>query len=150
MLVHVSQETPDETHHRFLQVIASADWQVEPALYRFETFAAADFQRSVDLAALALVRDGEVWSQLVPIHGPTDLEAFKIICFHFEPGLDNSGFVGWLASLIKEEVGTGVVVICGRNDSKGGIYDYWGLPLSCAQAVEALIVGLQLKARAGH
>lgn len=150
MLVHVSQETPDETHHRLLQVIASADWQVEPALYRFETFAAADFERSADLTALALVRDGEVWSQLVPTQDPTDPEAFKIISFHFDPGLDNSGFVGWLASLIKEKVGTGVVVICGRNDLKGGIYDYWGLPLSCAQAVKALIMDLQATARTGR
>ncbi|MCA3695862.1 DUF6196 family protein [Aquidulcibacter sp.] len=150
MLVHFSLETRDETHHRLLKVIASAEWQVEPSLYRFVTFTAADFAQSANREALALVRDGEVWSQLVPTQDSTDLEVFKIISFHFEPGLDNSGFLGWLASLIKEKVGTGVVVICGRNDSKGGIYDYWGLPADCSHAAEALLDELQATARAGH
>jgi hypothetical protein len=59
----------------------------------------------------------------------TESENFKIFSFHFENGLDNSGFVGWLASKIKQEVGSDVFVVCGQNTNKGGIFDYWGCPI---------------------
>ena len=76
--------------------------------------------------ALALVRDDAVWSQLSPGDGPG--ERFRIFRFHFPEGVDNSGFVGWLASRLKLEFGTGVFVICGQNSGDGGIFDYWGVP----------------------
>lgn len=41
---------------------------------------------------------------------------------------DNSGFVGWLASHLKQKLGTGVFVTCGQNSNRGGIFDYWGCP----------------------
>ncbi len=47
----------------------------------------------------------------------------------------NSGFVGWLACWLKRELGTGVVVVCGQNSRRGGVYDYWGCPAHlCEQA----------------
>ena len=55
-------------------------------------------------------------------------EPFALFRFHFPDGVDNSGFVGWLASLLKEELGTGVFVTCGSNSLDGGIFDYWGIP----------------------
>ncbi|MGI5346709.1 DUF6196 family protein [Streptomyces sp. CA-250714] len=45
--------------------------------------------------------------------------------FHFPAAADNSGFVGWLASELKDQLGTGVAVLCGYNSAQGGIYDYW-------------------------
>jgi hypothetical protein len=53
------------------------------------------------------------------------------------PDLDNSGFVGWLASHLKTAVGTGVFVVCGQNTRRGGIFDYWGVPVEAADAVLA-------------
>jgi len=52
----------------------------------------------------------------------------SVYTFHFDNGADNSGFVGWLASLLKRELGTGVFVTCGQNSNRGGIFDYWGSP----------------------
>lgn len=52
----------------------------------------------------------------------------RLLSFHFPSELDNSGFVGWLAGLLKRELGTGVFVVCGQNSRRGGIYDYWGCP----------------------
>jgi len=48
--------------------------------------------------------------------------------FHFPEGLDTSGFVGWLASHRKTRLGTGVFVICGQNNTRGGIFDNGGCP----------------------
>ena len=44
--------------------------------------------------------------------------------FHFPAGVDNSGFVGWLASHLKVVLGTGVLVVCGFNSQRGGVFDY--------------------------
>jgi len=62
-----------------------------------------------------------------------------IFGFHFTPGLDNSGFVGWLAAHLKARLGTGVLVVCGQNSQRGGIFDYWGAPLSVSAKVIAEI-----------
>ena len=60
---------------------------------------------------------------------------FKIFSFHFKDCADNSGFVGWLASHLKTELGTGVFVTCGQNIKRGGIYDYWGCPIEISEDV---------------
>jgi hypothetical protein len=36
--------------------------------------------------------------------------------------------VGWLASHMKQTLGSGVFVVCGQNHRQGGIFDYWGCP----------------------
>jgi hypothetical protein len=87
--------------------------------------------------ALALVRDDAVWSQLAPSNGPG--ERFRIFRFHFPEGIDNSGFVGWLASRLKLEFGTGVFVTCGQNSGDGGIFDYWGVPEMLGDVVTAYV-----------
>ena len=69
------------------------------------------------------VRDGP--SARRPWVNPPELAVFS---FHFRSGLDNSGFVGWLASALKQQLGTGVFVVCGQNSRRGGIYDYWDCP----------------------
>ncbi len=55
-----------------------------------------------------MVKYNEVWSYLIPMENEVS-ENFKIFSFHFKDGLDNSGFVGWLASKIKEELGSGLL-----------------------------------------
>ncbi len=63
-----------------------------------------------------------------------------MFCFHFPDGLDNSGFVGWLATHLKETLGTSVFVICGQNSDRGGIFDYWACPLNLGDEVAGMIV----------
>jgi hypothetical protein len=119
---------------RLLRVIARARFEVLPGFYAFQDLVAG---RPPGPAALACVRDGESWSELVPATDGQDTAAsYRVMSFHFAEDLSASGFVGWLASHLKRSVGTGVIVICGR-DARGaralwhaahGVFDYWGIP----------------------
>ena len=136
-MVDISTETPDQVEQRLGQVIAAAELVVLPGLWAFrEAHLAESPQLSEQL--LAVVRDEDSWSWLASATGD-EPETFALFSFHFQPGLDNSGFVGWLATLLKERLGTGVFVVCGQNSARGGIYDYWGCPASLAsQTVEII------------
>ena len=133
-MVEISHETPTETKTRLLKVIAQSKFEVLNDYYTFEEFPFNRFSTDVRQDALALVRDNEVWSQLVPSDNPNQ-ERFKIFSFHFDNCKDNSGFVGWLASHLKTKLGTGVFVTCGQNSQRGGIFDYWGCPLEISAKV---------------
>lgn len=126
--MYVSQETPQQTDARLRQVLASADLIWHEGQFAFYEFPAKDFPVKEAGHALAFVRDEEVWSVLKGA-GPEAAEPFGLFSFHFPQGLDNSGFVGWLASILKRELGTGVFVVCGQNSRRGGIFDYWGVPM---------------------
>ena len=132
--MHVSRESAEQIERRLYRVIAQAELEVFEHAFAFEEFVAGDFPARANPEALALVRDGKVWSQLAPAGGP-GRELFKVFSFHFPEGLDNSGFVGWLASQLKRSVGTGVFVVCGQNGARGGIFDYWGCPVDVADQV---------------
>ena len=125
--MYISKETAEETERRLLRVIAEAELEIFEGHYAYEEFPLKDFQANLTDTALAYVRDQEVWSQLVPSEDRAK-EIFTLIGFHFKPDLDNSGFVGWLATRLKQKLGTGVFVVCGQNSGKGGIFDYWGCP----------------------
>ena len=125
--MYISNETTDQTERRLLRVIAEAEFQVFERHYVFEEFPLHNFHADISDNALAFIRDEEVWSQLVPSEDKTR-ELFTLIGFHFKPNMDNSGFVGWLATHLKQKLGTGVFVVCGQNSGRGGIYDYWGCP----------------------
>jgi hypothetical protein len=47
--------------------------------------------------------------------------------------------VGWLASILKRNLGTGVFVVCGQNSRRGGIFDYWGVPLAMRNEAMSLL-----------
>ena len=134
MNMYISYETLEQTNRRLLDVIKRAEMKTFDGSYTFSEFPGSRFPSAVSKDAIALVRDGEVWSQLVP-STDSKVELFKIFCFHFEDGLDNSGFVGWLASHIKVKIGTGLFVICGYNAERGGIFDYWGCPAEVGDKV---------------
>ena len=131
--MYISNETPEETESRLLKVIGSAELEVFEKTYVFEEFPLHAFHANAKGDALAYVRDNEVWSQLIPSEDKTK-ELFTVIGFHFKPGFDNSGFVGWLATHLKQKLGTGVFVVCGQNSNKGGIFDYWGSPVEIGNA----------------
>jgi hypothetical protein len=142
-MVSVSVETPERTEERLRRVIAAADLVVHDGDWVFEEFP-ADRPPALTEDTLAVVRDGESWCRLVPLVSEAEgAERFGIFSFHFPAGLDNSGFVGWLAGRLKTELGTGVFVICGSNRARGGIYDYWGCPIALLDDAVAVVEALR-------
>jgi hypothetical protein len=139
--MYISSETQEQTENRLKKVIQTADLKIYDGEYYFKEEPIDKFQ--FEEQALAIVRDEEVWSFLIPSKN-AESENFKLFSFHFKEGLDNSGFVGWLASKIKAELGTGVFVVCGQNTGKGGIFDYWGCPIEIADKVMKLVQHLRL------
>src|ERR671918_2055463 len=134
-MVHISRETPEQTNERLLEVIAAATFRVYDDAYVFEEAPLRGPIPPLDDRTLALVRDDRVWSRLVPTAPDHGVEQFGLFRFHFPEGVDNSGFVGWLASHLKRELGTGVFVVCGQNSEQGGIFDYWGFPAELREAL---------------
>ncbi|MFC9972294.1 DUF6196 family protein [Spirillospora sp. NPDC127200] len=142
-MVSVSVETPERTEERLRRVIAQADLVVHEGAWCFEE-SPADRPPALTADTLAVVRDEQSWSRLAPLapeHG--DVERFGIFSFHFPAGLDNSGFVGWLAGRLKARLGTGVFVVCGSNRDRGGIYDYWGCPVDLLDEAVAVVEELR-------
>jgi hypothetical protein len=138
--MYISTETIEQTERRLKKVIQTASLKVYSGDYYFKEIPVEKFR--FEEQALAIVRDEEVWSFLIPTES-METENFRVFSFHFQDGLDNSGFVGWLASRIKKELGTGVFVVCGQNTNKGGIFDYWGCPISVADKVIELVEQLR-------
>ena len=138
--MYISNETVEQVEKRLKKVIQTADFRIFEKSYYFKEVPIANFE--FEMEALAIVRDHDVWSFLIPSVS-TKTENFKIFSFHFESGLDNSGFVGWLASKIKQELGSGVFVVCGQNTNKGGIFDYWGCPIEIETEVISFIKKLR-------
>jgi uncharacterized protein DUF6196 len=134
--MHVSQETPEQTDLRLQRVLATTRLEVLEGEWWFDEFPLDRFAQRQRVDAIALVRDDDGWSQLVPVRaGDNPGERFCIWSCHFPRGVDNSGFVGWLASFIKARTGSGVLVVCGQDTARGGIYDYYGCPRSVRDAV---------------
>lgn len=130
--MYISRETKEETEKRLKIVLKTSNFKVFEEAYYFKEISLDKFQ--YDPNALAMVKDDEVWSLLVPVERD-GTENFKIFSFHFKEGLDNSGFVGWLATKIKEKFGSGIFVICGQNSNQGGIFDYNGCPIEMADEI---------------
>ncbi|RPI00702.1 MAG: hypothetical protein EHM64_16800 [Ignavibacteriae bacterium] len=132
--MYVSQESQEQTYKRLMRVLADSQFVVYNTPYAFVESEVSKFPTELLTTALAFVRDEDVWSAFIPSENPAH-EQFIVFGFHFVQGMDNSGFVGWLATHLKSKIGTGVMVICGQNSSRGGIFDYWGAPLSVANEV---------------
>ncbi|WP_242887014.1 DUF6196 family protein [Actinomadura litoris] len=142
-MVSVSVETAEQTEVRLRGVIAQAELVVHDGAWCFEEFP-ADQAPALTAETLAVVRDEESWSRLAPeVPGRGGVERFGIFSFHFPADQDNSGFVGWLATHLKAELGTGVFVICGSNQARGGIYDYWGCPIDMLAEAVAVVEALR-------
>jgi len=140
--MYISVETPAQTTRRLLTVIGEAQFEVLSGPYEFVESSVDRFPLNALGNALAFVKDDEVWSALVPSVS-SEREQFVVFSFHFPPQLDNSGFVGWLASHLKSTLGTGVFVVCGQNTKRGGIFDYWGAPVAMANDVVAEVTRLR-------
>lgn len=125
-VVSVSHETPLETESRLRTVLAGADFEALPGFWAYHQYPAGQPPQPAE-RSLAMVRDDSGWCGLEPAHGD-EPEIFGIFAVHFPAGQDNSGFVGWLATELKQHLGTGVAVLCGYNRARGGVYDYWLAP----------------------
>jgi diadenosine tetraphosphate (Ap4A) HIT family hydrolase len=139
------EETGSQISARLLEVIAHADFEVLPQLYAFGPLPEGMSPRK---DALACVRDGGAWSQLVPVADEATPMAFRIFSFHFDPAFDATGFVGWLHAHLARSTDTGPIVVCGRSPRgaadhvRGGIFDYWGCPAAAADRVIAEVRAL--------
>lgn len=147
-MVNVSRETESETEARLRKVIRQSRLTTYAEPHHFEPLALKDFPAGARPDALALVRDDATWSQLVP-GTASNGETFALFRFHFPPDADNSGFVGWLATLIKRRFGSGVIVVCGYNAADGGVFDYWGCPVALGADVHAFVRALVTNEAAG-
>lgn len=139
----ITRESQLQSQERLRSVLHAADVAWLPGHFGFtET---ANFEDAVLAArkALALVRDENSWCVLAEAEEKSP-EKFRVFTCHFAPDIPNSGFVGWLASEIKREVGSGVFVVCGHNRQRGGIFDYWGVPEEVAPGVQSLIEKLRI------
>ena len=145
----MSPETQEQAVVRLLKVIANAEYQVLPGFYAFEAMPKGLVQAHPE--ALACVRDGEFWSQLIPVPHPGAVkDLFKIFMFRFNPQFDATGFVGWLHSHLARTTGAASVVICGKDrrsgsefgHGRGNIFDYWGCPANHADEVIAEVQSL--------
>lgn len=140
-MVTISKETPEQTGQRLRQVIRSAELVAFEGDWSFQE-APLDSPPELSPELLAVVRDESTWSWLAPAR-PDAAERFALFSFHFADGLDNSGFVGWLAVELKRRLGTGVFVVCGQNSARGGIYDYWGAPAELRAEAARVIADLR-------
>jgi hypothetical protein len=140
-------ETPEQINQRLCGVIARARFTVLAEPHAWQPLA-----RSAPLpaSAIAVVRDGEAWAALVPT--TTDAAgAYRIFAFHFAEGTNASGFVAWLAGLMKSEAGSGAMVVCGFDarataalwQTSLGLFDYWGCPWAKGEAVITLVERLR-------
>jgi hypothetical protein len=101
------QEAPEQMHERLLEVIAKSRFEVLPQPYAWQGI--ANSLRIPD-DALAAVRDGDGWYALMPAAEGAN-GTYRIFSFHFAEGTNASGFVAWLAGLMKQDAGTGAMVV---------------------------------------
>lgn len=139
----VTPESPEETSRRLMQVMQHAHAVCMAGDYTFAEYPLNEFPALELSHALAFVRDESSWSALLPaIANTPDANRYLLVSFHFAPDIANSGFVGWLATQFKQQLGTGVFVVCGQNSRDGGVYDYWGIPRSVAKPALELLAKL--------
>ena len=122
---------------RLLRVIGQADFQVLPGLYAFRPLIAG--AKPSD-EALACVRDGESWSELVPDEDAAGPTALRVFAFHLDPAHDAAGFVGWLHSHLARSTGTSPIVVG----------DSWACPAEAAGPVLAEVERLRELGRRAH
>jgi hypothetical protein len=140
-------ETAEQMQDRLRAVIAASRFDVLPQAYAWQPIGGA---LPLPDTALAMVRDAASWYALAPVAADT-AGAYRVLAFHFAEGSNASGFVAWLASLMKREAGTGAMVVCGFDaratpalwQTSLGLFDYWGCPWSKGDDVIALIERLR-------
>jgi hypothetical protein len=132
-MLHVSHETRQGTALRLRNVLHRAD-----LTHIGGDWALLPYGQVAPAGAIATILGEDGWSALMPA-GVDALERFGLTLIRFPTGMDNSGFLGWLATIIKRRVGCGVFAVCGNSPRWGGIFDYLGYPLAVAGDVHLLL-----------
>jgi hypothetical protein len=140
-------ETVEQMHNRLWGVIAASRFEALPDPYAWQPVSKSS-QLPDD--ALAVVRDGSTWSALTRASADAG-GTYRILVFQFAEGSNASGFVAWLAGLIRKEAGTGAMVVCGFDaratpalwETSLGLFDYWGCAWSKGDDVVALVEQLR-------
>ena len=136
-------EATDQMHRRLCSVIAAAGFEALPEPYAWRPVSASS---PLPDDALAAVRDGSAWYALAA-RSADAAGSYRVLAFHFAEGSDASGFVAWLAALMKQSAGTGAMVVCGFDaratpplwQTSLGLFDYWGCPWHKGDEVIALV-----------
>ncbi len=142
----VSKEQPDETNRRLSMVFARAEIVWYEGHYAFEPVDADIDSLTLSGEILALIKLDDAWSVLRKTEQADELCALFRVRFPVRE--DNSGFVGWLANVIKRECGSGVGVVCGYDSAIGDLFDYYAVPASAAADVRDLLGRLKSNADA--
>jgi hypothetical protein len=140
-------ESTQQMHERLCGVIAAARFEALSQPYAWQSVSQPS---QLPTNALAAVRDGSAWYALTSVP-PESIGAYRILVFHFAEGSNASGFVAWLAGLMKKEAGTGAMVVCGFDaratpalwQTSLGLFDYWGCPWGHGDEVGALVERLR-------
>src|SRR4051794_39460649 len=90
-------ESPEQTDERLRCVIAAGRFAVRIQPYAWQPVAQPS---QLPHAALAAVRDRSAWYALTSV-SPDATGAYRVLVFHFAEGSNASGFVAWLAGLMK-------------------------------------------------
>ena len=141
------RESTEQMHERLSGVMAASRFEALSQPYAWQQVSKLS---QLPATALAAVRDGSTWYALTAVT-PEATGAYRIMVFHFAEGSNASGFVAWLAGIIKKEVGTGVMVVCGFDaratpalwQTSLGLFDYWGCPWGQGDEVIALVERLR-------
>ncbi len=125
--MHIQTESPAATDTRLSRVLRDSDVHSLPGEWRFAEFAHADFATSLHPEALALIRDGNRWRQLVPADLAT-VERLTLLVHPLRARHRHSGFVGWLATLISSTPAAASSSSAARTPSVAARFDYWCAP----------------------
>jgi hypothetical protein len=135
-MVTISRETGAQTEARLRGVFRDSAKKWLPGSWCFLEAEEA----SLHSDAIADIRDENRLSAICPaVEERTDLERFGVFRVVLPPAVDDSGFVGWLASRIKAVTGGGVFVVCGHDRQRGGVFDYYGVPEAIVGEVQTLL-----------
>ncbi len=126
----IEPDAIEADNSRLLSVIGSSTFRIYPSEYIWTSMRPG---QGPSEDALACVRDGLSWFEFVPATNEPAKERYFVVSFNFSEEASASGFVAWLATYLKLQANTGVVVICGkdaRNTSgllaaANGVFDYW-------------------------
>jgi hypothetical protein len=140
-------ESAEKMHKRLCSVIAAARFEALSQPYAWQKVSKSS---RFPATALAVVRDGSAWYALTPVP-PDATGAYRILVFHFAESSNASGFVAWLAGIMKKKVGTGALVVCGFDaratsalwQTSLGLLAYWGCPWGQGEEVVALVERLR-------
>ena len=108
-------ESAEQMHKRLCNVIAAAQFEVLSQPYAWQQVS-EPFRLPAN--TLAVVRDGSAWYALTSVPPNDATGAYRILVFHFAEGSNASGFVAWLAGIMKKGAGTGAMVVVASTPAR--------------------------------